>query len=134
MLQKKLILLALLLIQLGLTGIIAQEAMPISGVQQPVEITNITEMDELKGIALFCSARPDASTDFLLLKIMGLRKKQYTASLYDLNGTCLESRRITGAETSLEIRNLFPSIYFLKVSFNNKDVKIFKIIKKLPLN
>lgn len=107
----------------GTTGSVAQ------GVQQPFEISVVTGIEEAKGISLNCSAYPNPATDFLTLKIEDNMRMQYIASLYDLNSKLLKSQKIESSETSIDMSNLVPATYFLKVTESNKEVKTFKIIK-----
>jgi hypothetical protein len=46
-----------------------------------------------------------------------------------MNGKLLESKKITGNQTSIVMSNLVPATYFVKVTESNKEVKTFKIIK-----
>jgi hypothetical protein len=107
----------------GTAGSVAQ------GVQQPFEISVVTGIEEAKGISLNCSAYPNPAIDFLILKIEGNMRMQYIASIYDLNSKLLESQKIESSETSIDMSNLVPATYFLKVTESNKEVKTFKIIK-----
>ena len=50
--------------------------------------------------------------------------------LFDMNGKLLRMEKIEGTETEIDIYKLVPAIYFLKVMQGNKELKIFKIIKK----
>ena len=101
----------------------------VQGVQQPFEISEITGIIEAKDITL-CNAYPNPTTDFLTLKIENNGKMQYNVSLYDINGKFLENKKTDGLETIISMKNLVPEIYFLKVNQGEKEIKIFKIIKK----
>jgi len=107
----------------GTTGSVAQ------GVQQPFDITVVTGLEEAKGITLQYSVYPNPVTDVLTLRIEGEVKTQYAVSLYDVNGICVVNKKISDAETSIDMKNLVRATYFLKVTGNNKEVKTFKIIK-----
>ena len=112
----------------GTSGSVAQ------GVQQPYEISVVTGIEEAKGINLSVSAYPNPTTDYLTLEIEGDVQTQYIASLYDMNGKLLQSTKITGKQTSIDISNLVPATYFVKVIVKTQglapqEVKTFKIIK-----
>jgi hypothetical protein len=107
----------------GLNGSVAQ------GVQQPYEISDITGIEETKGITLQCTVYPNPTIDFLTLKVENYTTIGLTYQLYDVNGKLIESQKIAGNEASIVMSNLLPSTYFLKVTENNKEVKTFKIIK-----
>jgi hypothetical protein len=108
----------------GTSGSITQ------GVQQPFEIWVVTGNEEAKGINLNCSAFPNPATDYLMLKIEGNIPTQCIASLYDINGKLLNCIKVVRNETSIFMGKFIPAIYFLKVVQDNREVKIFKIIKK----
>jgi hypothetical protein len=113
------------------------------GVQQPYEISVITGIEEAKGINLSVSAYPNPTNDFLTLKVdasTALSIHSLSYQLFDLQGNLLETKKITGNETSIVMSNLVPAIYFLKVYAvgrngrtgviqNDKKIKTFKIIK-----
>jgi hypothetical protein len=107
----------------GTNGSVAQ------GVQQPYEISNVTGIEEAKGITLQCSVYPNPTTDFITLKVENFSLSDLTFQLYDLNGKLLENRKIESNETSIDMSNLNPASYFLKVVQSNKEVKTFKIIQ-----
>ena len=107
----------------GSNGSVAQ------GVQQPFEISVVTGLEETKGIILSVSAYPNPTTDFLNLKVENYDNTNLSYQLFDISGKLLETKKITGNETSINTSNLVPATYFLKVTENNKEVKTFKIIK-----
>ena len=104
------------------------------GVQQPYEISVVTGIEESKGINLSVSAYPNPTTDYLTLTINDNVKTRHALSLlsyqlYDMSGKLLQSKKITGNQTSIVMSNLVPATYFVKVIQSNKEVKTFKIIK-----
>ena len=98
------------------------------GVQQPFEIFVITGIDDARNIALSCSVYPNPTSDFLMLKVDQLELEDLHLQLYDLKGTLLEEKSITGSETSVPMHHLASSMYFLKVLHNQETIKTFKII------
>ena len=118
----------------GTTGTVAQ------GVQQPFEISVVTGLEEAKGINLNCTAYPNPTTDYLMLKVENYDNENLSYQLFDMNGKLLETKKVTGKQTSIVMRNLVPATYFVKVyavgrndrtgvTEGNKEVKTFKIIK-----
>ncbi|MDD4490443.1 MAG: T9SS type A sorting domain-containing protein [Paludibacter sp.] len=110
----------------GTNGSVAQ------GVQQPYEILVVTAIEETKGIKLSVMAYPNPTTDYLTLEIdasatLTIQSMMY--QLYDMQGKHLQSQKITGFQTSIAMGNLVPATYFVKIVQDNKEVKIFKIIK-----
>lgn len=99
------------------------------GVQQLFEISVVTAIEEAKGINLSVSAYPNPTTDYLTLRIDEFEISNLSFQLYDMNGKLLQSKKITGNQTSIVMSNLVPASYFVKVILGNKEVKTFKIIK-----
>jgi len=108
----------------GSNGSVAQ------GVQQPYEISVVTNIEEGNGISLSFMVYPNPTTDVLILKIEGKIQPPWIASLYDMNGKLLENKKIIDNETTISMGNYASAIYFLKIADNNKEIKTFKIIKK----
>jgi hypothetical protein len=99
------------------------------GIQQPYEISVVTEIEEAKGINLIVSAYPNPTTDYLTLSIADFNASKLAYQLYDINGKLLENKKLEGNQTSIVMSNLVPATYFLKVTQENKELKTFKIIK-----
>jgi hypothetical protein len=107
----------------GSNGTVAQ------GVQQPFEISVVTGLVEAKGINLSVSAYPNPTTDFLNLKVENYNNTNLSYQLFDISGKLLETKKITGNETSIVMSNLVLATYFVKVTEENKEIITFKIIK-----
>jgi hypothetical protein len=161
MIHKKVIVGALLLLGISLTGLHAQETVSAAGgndsgsggsvsytvgqvlyttiigtngsvaqgVQQPYEISVVSGLEEASGINLVCSAWPNPAFDILTLKVENQKTEKLSFQLYDINGKLLENRKITSRETSISMGNYIPAVYFLKVTSNSKEAKIFRIVK-----
>ena len=134
------------------------------GVQQPYEISVITAIEEAKDINLSVTAYPNPTIDYLTLEMQSFVQTQDFASqkvktqdfasqevqtqdfasLYDINGNLLQKIPITNQQTRIDMNNLAPATYFLKVTVKTQDfasqevktqdlasqeVKTFKIIK-----
>ncbi|MBN2212597.1 MAG: T9SS type A sorting domain-containing protein [Bacteroidales bacterium] len=99
------------------------------GVQQPYEIFVHTKIEEAPDISLACSAYPNPVNNSLLLKIENNNLENLMFVLCDANGKTLENKRITAKETIIQIADLNPSIYFLRVINSQKEIISFKIIK-----
>lgn len=107
----------------GSNGSVAQ------GVQQPYEISIVTGIVEAKDISLEIEVYPNPATDFVKLKTENYGVKNLKYQLYDINGSLIKDDKVEGNETSISMQNLLPSVYFLKVTDNNRVIKTFKIIK-----
>ena len=58
------------------------------------------------------------------------RLGRYCYQLYNLNGRLIESKILTGEETTISMQELIPSSYILKVFGEQEELKTFKIIKR----
>jgi hypothetical protein len=99
------------------------------GVQQPYEILVVTGLEEAKDIILELFVYPNPVSDILKLKVESYSLENLSYQLYDANGNLLLNGEIVDKETVINTGDLAPAAYFLQIIDNNKDVKIFKIIK-----
>ena len=107
----------------GTTGTVAQ------GVQQPYEISVVTGMSNAREITLECSIFPNPATKFVKLMVESFDYENLRFRLYDINGILIKDKKVESRETEVSMENLSSSIYYLKVINNNKEVKVFKIVK-----
>lgn len=90
----------------------------LQGVQQPYEIFVMTGIDEISEIALSVLAYPNPTTDFITLNTESSANQSFRSLAYqllDMNGRLLESRIITDTQTRIDMSQLSPATYFLKV-------------------
>ena len=111
----------------GMNGFAAQ------GVQQPYEISVVTAIEATHGIDLSVLAYPNPTTDLLQLKVdastsFGIQSMYY--QLYDMNGKLLQNKRLRENEVQIDMSNYVSSIYFIRIIFDRRTIKEFKIIKK----
>jgi hypothetical protein len=99
------------------------------GVQQPYEISIVSELEEATGINLLISVYPNPVTELLILKILAVDKVNLWYELYGINGQLLENKRIITDETVISLNNLVSSAYLLKIINGDQELKSFKIIK-----
>jgi hypothetical protein len=99
------------------------------GVQQPYEISIVTEIEQAKGINIELSAYPNPTSNYLTLKVENYDNVNLSYQLFDISGKLLESRKLRSNKIEIEMINLVPANYFLKIRDNNKEIKTFKIIK-----
>ena len=100
------------------------------GVQLPFEISVVSGISEADEINLEVLVYPNPATDFVILKIDDVAEDQYMAFMYNINGRLIKNIEITDSETQIIMHDLISSIYFIKVIKDEKEVKVFKIIKK----
>ena len=107
----------------GANGSVAQ------GVQQPFEISVVTGIKEAKDINLSVSVYPNPTNDYLTVKVDNYETANLKYMVFDINGKLLQTVKATGGETQIETSQLVPANYFVKVLDNNREIKVFKIIK-----
>lgn len=107
----------------GTKGSVAQ------GIQQPYEIIVIASIAEAKGTSLECSVYPNPAADHIILKIVNYQIIKLAYQLFDINGKIIGNKTIESDETTIDLKYYASSVYFLKITENSKEVKIFKIIK-----
>jgi len=110
----------------GSTGSAAQ------GVQQPFEITVITETNESTA-EILCTSYPNPTSEGLYLHIHAAPFPEIHFQLMDLTGKLLQSGGIHEEETYLDMRSLPAGIYVLCIEANHKNIKTFKIVKNQKL-
>ncbi len=99
------------------------------GVHQPYEIFVYVGLEEAKGITLQCFAYPNPTTEYVKLKVENHKTKNMTYQLYNIKGELFENSKIEGKETNIDMSKLIAAMYFLKITYNYKEIKTFKIIK-----
>jgi len=99
------------------------------GIQQPYEISIVTETKEAIGISLTMSAYPNPTTGLLKLRIDEIRFDNLNYHLYDASGKLLDTGKVSGTETDIDLTFREPAVYFLKVLRQSEDLKTFKIVK-----
>ena len=100
----------------------------VQGIQQAFEIFIISGIDE-KSINLICTVYPNPSTNYLTLRVESDNLQDIGFLLFDLNGKLLEIQKNVSNETFISMEKFPLGTYLLKVTNNNKEIKIFKIIK-----
>lgn len=99
----------------------------MQGVQQPYEISTIGINDIIIDLSL--SIFPNPSNDFLTLKYENYKFESTSYELYDSDGKLIETNKLLNNQTIINMSQLIPATYFLKVTTETKELKVFKIIK-----
>lgn len=99
------------------------------GIQQPYEIWDVLGNEETTGLLLTVTAFPNPVSDYLTLKCAGAESQHLSYALFNVDGTVICSGKIKGTETRIPMSDIPASVYFLKVTDNVKEVRIFKIVK-----
>ena len=106
----------------GSSGSVAQ------GVQQPYEISVVTGVEDAD-ITLEMVVYPNPVTDVLRLKLGDTELQNFKYQLYDMNSIISRDNKIESNQTDIIMSNNVAGVYFLKITKDNKLMKIFKIIK-----
>ena len=99
------------------------------GVQQPYEISVISEIPDINGSLLQCLVYPNPTADIITLKAESYESKEMYYKLFDINGKTIEFNQIIDLETTINLKELKSSTYYLGIINNQKELKTFKIIK-----
>jgi len=100
------------------------------GVQQAYEVSEVVGLHENVISNLELNAYPNPTTDGVTIGIPNFGNEALSFSLIDATGRQIQKGQITSANTSVEMSNLEPATYFIKVSELSQPVKTFKIIKR----
>lgn len=107
----------------GNNGSVAQ------GIQQPYEISVVTALENTEGITLEFKIYPNPTRGLITLTIKPFEIDNIRFRLFDLNGILLLDKKIVSEITEISLDNFVPAMYLLQVIIDNKEVKVFKIIK-----
>ena len=98
------------------------------GVQQVYEITTVLGM-EFTNITLEVSIYPNPTTDYLNLKVENENDEILSYQLFDMNGRLVDTQKLTGNATTIDMEAFQTSTYLLKVTNEQTTIKTFRIIK-----
>lgn len=99
------------------------------GVQQPYEIWIVSGIEDAKDITLDVKVYPNPAQDFLVLKLNQYATQGLSYQLLDMNGKILRKQAVNEDETQINMNNLAPALYLLKIYQSGHEIKTFKIIK-----
>lgn len=102
----------------------------IQGVQQPWEISVVTEIQEATGIQLSVSVYPNPAVDFLTLSIDNTQANNLLYQVFDAKGMLIEQEKIITTSTIISVSSLASGTYFLNLVADGKNIKTFKIVKQ----
>lgn len=73
---------------------------------------------------------PNPASDHIRISAAGSETGNLKYMIIDMSGKVLIEKNLSGAESDISVGHLAPSNYFLKVYQNNREIGVFKIIKK----
>lgn len=109
---------------------IGSEGSVTVGVQHPFEISVALGLEEVKGIKLLCTVFPNPTVKNVILLIEDYNLDNLSYLIFDVNGKSIISNIISSNETFISMENLPVGIYIIKIMNLNKELKVFKIIKR----
>jgi len=115
--------------QIAYTTISGANGSVSQGAQQPFEISVVLAVDDNLGIDLTMTAYPNPTIDNLNLRIGNLTNENLSYELYDVLGRVVTANKITNTSTNIEMSRLPVATYFLRIKSENKEIKVFRIIK-----
>ncbi|MGC9343330.1 MAG: T9SS type A sorting domain-containing protein [Bacteroidales bacterium] len=74
-------------------------------------------------------AFPNPCTDFVILKFNSIESTDLIYQLFDINGNLKKQGAITWNETQIELIDLPPSLYLVRILENQKEIENIKFIK-----
>lgn len=106
------------------------------GAQQPFEISVITTLEVAYDKNYKVSVYPNPTNDYLIMEMKSSRLSNLHYQLYEINGKLLQNEKVTSNQTRIDMSNLVPATYILKLLIitqdiaSQREVKSFKINKK----
>ncbi len=100
------------------------------GVQQPYEISIVTAIEHTEDILLGYKIYPNPTTGLFTLLVKPPLGKDLRYQLLNQLGIVLQENNIDSEKTDVSLDQYSYTMYFLKVIRDNKEVKVFKIIKR----
>jgi len=83
---------------------------------------------EIPGLIL--NVYPNPSSDLIKISSGETDVSGMRYLLVDMNGKVILEKNMSGNESDISLSTLPPSIYFLKVYQNKKEIGTYKIVKK----
>ncbi len=99
------------------------------GVQQPFEISVVTAVENTEGVTLEYKLYPNPTRGLVTLTIKPFDQNNFKYLLFDIRGVLIQDRKIESDVTEIALDTFTPSMYLLIIIRDNKEVKVFKIVK-----
>ena len=102
------------------------------GIQQPYEVSVVSGMEDTFALSLFMEVNPNPSDGIVKLRMSSsgpVQSMKLSYCILDIHGRIRSNGRIADSETEIVMTNMAPGVYFLRVSEDYRDIRVFKIIK-----
>jgi len=100
------------------------------GVQQPFEIYVETDIENAVASAFPYRLYPNPTGASVKLVNGSCEKADLRYRLYNSAGVMIQDKKLEADETEISMESLPPAVYFLRVTNNNLEVIVFKIVKR----
>lgn len=102
----------------------------LEGVQQPFEIIDVSAIKEFPSEICSIVVFPNPTTKYVTISTQNTTQiENFCYQLLDANGRIIKTKAIQSENEQIDFSELLPSIYFLKIFQENREVKNFKIVK-----
>ncbi|PQJ76299.1 T9SS type A sorting domain-containing protein [Polaribacter glomeratus] len=98
------------------------------GIQQSIELFTLVNPD-LKTLTLQAIIYPNPTKDKIVLALTDHNLTALTYQIFDVGGRLIKKGNVEKENTEVAMKDFSVGVYFLKVNQNNKQLKVFKIIK-----
>ena len=99
------------------------------GLQQPIEIYNVTSVEEYWNIEINVKVYPNPAAHELYVEMEDPLGEDIKMVLLDMNGKTILEKALQGSLNTINLDGLVASHYFLKLISKNRSFRTFKIVK-----
>ena len=89
----------------------------------------LTAINDLQTLGIELSVYPNPTNSFLLIEVKTDKQRDLQINLFDLNGKLILQKKIIVNKQTVHMQNYKPSIYILKVTEGNKEIRTYQIVK-----
>jgi hypothetical protein len=100
------------------------------GVQQPYEISIITDVENSQLTDVQLQVYPNPTTDRIIIRTIGQLDEELTVQLFNTLGQELSSTKLASTDIEIPMQALAAATYHLVIRNNRSEQKTYKIIKR----
>ena len=89
----------------------------------------VTAVENTEGVTLEYKLYPNPTRGLVTLTIKPFDQNNFKYLLFDIRGVLIQDRKIESDVTEIALDTFTPSMYLLIIIRDNKEVKVFKIVK-----
>lgn len=101
-----------------------------TGVQQPIEVSEVLKVEDFKPSDLGITVYPNPTTSYVNLEIKNFSSENFSYDLYDLYGRLITSKKLEDDLTKIDMERLPSATFFLIIKSKGQQIKHFKLLKK----